>query len=100
MVFDDLEVARSKGTNSLEAHAIDITTRVRLLEREALHSRITQAFAITRSHYTYSIDLKTMNLGFAPGYEASVLDEIEKAMAPVAWNLADKVEDIVLAWRG
>ena len=44
--------------------------------------------------------METMSLGFAPSYEASKLDEIEKAVAPVAWNLADKVEDIVLPQRG
>ena len=82
------------------AHAVDITAWVRQLEREALRSRITQAFAITHSHYTDSIDLETMSLGFSPGYEDSELDEIEKAVAPVAWNLADKVEEIVLTQRG
>ena len=66
------------------------------LEREALHTGITQAFTIARSHYVDSIDLETMILGFVPGYEASELDEIEKAVAPVAQNLVDKVEDIVL----
>ena len=29
VVFDDLEVARSEGTSSLAAHAVDITARVR-----------------------------------------------------------------------
>ena len=47
-----------------------------------------------------SIDLETMSLGFAPGYETSELDDIETVVAPLAWNLADKVEDIVLPWRG
>ena len=85
MVFDDLEVAWLEGTNSLVASAaVDITAWVRQLEREALRSRITQAFAIARSHYAESIDLETMSLGFAPSYEASELDEIEKAVAPVA----------------
>ena len=41
-----------------------------------------------------------MSLGFAPGYEASKLDEIETAVAPLAWNLVDKVEEIVLPRRG
>ena len=98
VVLDDLEVARPEGTSSLAAcAAVDITARVRQLKREALRSRITQAFAIARSHYAESIDLEMMSLGFAPGYEASELDEIEKAVAPVAWNLADKVEEIVLS---
>ena len=100
MVFDDLEVARSEGASSLAARAIDITAWVCHLEREALRSGITQAFAIARSHYTNSIDLETMSLGFTPVYEASELDKIEKAVAPVARNLADKVEDIVLPLRG
>ena len=84
MVYDDLEVARLEGTSSLAAHAIDFTVRVRQLKREALYARITQAFAIARSHYADSIDLETMSLGFAPGYEASELDEIEMAVAPLA----------------
>ena len=61
---------------------------------------MTQAFAITRSHYADSIDLETMSLGFVPGYKASELDEIEMAVAPLARNLVDKVEDIVLPQRG
>ena len=97
--FDDLGVARPKGTSSLAAHANDITMRVRQLEENDFHARITQAFAIARSHYDQSIDLETMNLGFASGYEASELDEIEKAVTPIAWNLVDKMKDIVLPPR-
>ena len=63
------------------ARAIDIMAQVRQLEREALCSGITQAFTIACSHYADSIDLETMSLGFMPGYEASELDEIEKALA-------------------
>ena len=100
MVYDDLEMAWPEGTSSLAACAVDITAWVRQLERKALRSRITQAFAITCSHYADSIDLETMSLGFAPGYEASELDEIEMAVAPIARNLADKIEDMVLPRRG
>ena len=82
------------------ACAIDITARVRHLEREALHVGITQASAIGRSYYVDCIDLETMSLGFAPSYEASELDEIEMTVAPLAWDLADRVKDIVLPWRG
>ena len=96
VVYDDLEVAWLEGTNSLVACAVGILAWVRQLEREALHARITQAFAIARSHYVDSIDLETMSLGFAPGYEASKLDEIETVVAPLARDLADRVEDIVL----
>ena len=73
---------------------------VHQLEREALRFGITQAFAIACSHYADSIDLETMSPGFMPSYEASELDEIGKAVAPVARNLEDKVEEIVLPWRG
>ena len=100
VVCDDLEVARSEGTSSLAARAVDIMAQVCQLEREALCSRITQAFAITRSHYADSIDVETMSLGFAPGYEASELDEIETAVAPLSRDLADKIEDMVLPQRG
>jgi len=41
-----------------------------------------------------------MSLGFAPGYEAFELDKIETAVAPLARDLADRVEDIVLPLRG
>jgi len=51
---------------------------------------------IARSHYGDNIDLETMSLGFASGYEAHELDEIETVVAPLSQNLADKIEDIVL----
>ena len=100
MVCDDLQVVRSEGTSSLVACAVDITVRVRQLERDALHTGVTQAFVIAHSHYIDSIDLETMSLGFAPGYEASKLDKIETAVASLAQDLANRVEDIVLPWRG
>ena len=53
------------------------------LERNDLHARINQAFAIAHSHYVDNIDLETMSLGFAPSYEAHELDEIETAVAPL-----------------
>ena len=96
MVCDDLEVVWSEGTSSLVAHAIDITARVRQLKRDALHAEVNQAFAIAHSHYADIIDLETMSLGFAPGYEAHELDEIETVVAPLACDLVDKIEDIVL----
>ena len=40
-----------------------------------------------------------MSLGFVPGYEASELDEIEKAVTPIARNLVDRMKDIVLPPR-
>ena len=91
---------QAEGTSSLVAHATDITAWVHQLEKEALHSGITQAFTIARSHYDESIDLEAMSLGFAPSYEASELDEIEAAVTPLAETLARKVEDMVLPRRG
>ena len=93
-------VAFCTDTSSLVARVIDIMARVRQLKREGLRAGITQAFAIARSHYVDIIDLEMMSLGFTPGYEAFELDEIEMAVAPLAWNLVDKVEDIVLPRRG
>ena len=43
--------------------------------------------------------MEAMSLGFTPGYKNSKLDEIEKAVTPVARNLADKLKDIVLPPR-
>jgi len=36
IVCNDLQVVQAEGTNSLMAHIVDITARVRLLEKEAL----------------------------------------------------------------
>ena len=99
MVFDDLGVARPEETSSLAAHAMDITVRVCQLEENTFHARITQAFVVAHSHYDQEINLEAMSLGFAPGYENSELDEIEKAVTPIAQNLADKLKDIVLPLR-
>ena len=99
MVCDDLEVVQSEGTSSLATRAVDITAWVRQLERDALRTRVHQSFAIAHSHYGDNIDLETMSLGFAPGYEAHELDEIETVVAPLSWDLIDTIEDIVLPQR-
>ena len=99
MVFDDLGVEQPEETSSLAAHAVDIMARVRQLEENAFNAGITQAFAIARSHYDREIDLEIMSLGFMPGYEASELDEIEKAVTPITRNLVDRMKDIVLPLR-
>ena len=99
MVFDDLGVARPEETSSLAAHAVDIMALVGQLEENAFHVGITQAFAVARSHYDQEVNLQVMSLGFAPGYENSELDEIEKVVTPIAWNLANRLKDIVLPPR-
>ena len=86
-------------TSSLAARAMAITAWVGQLEEDAFHTGITQAFTVARSHYDQEINLEVMSLGFAPGYKNSELDEIEKAVTPVAWNLADRMKDIVLPPR-
>jgi len=40
-----------------------------------------------------------MSQGFAPVYEDAELDEMEKAMTPLAQNLADKLKEEVLPSR-
>ena len=96
MVYDDLEVVRSEGTSSLMAHAIEITTRVRQHERNALHARFNQSFAIAHSHYGDNIDLEAMSYSYVPGYEVHELEEMEMAVAPLSQDLADRIEGIVL----
>ena len=100
MVCDDLEVVQLEGTSSLAAHAIEITARVRQLERNALHTGVNQSFVIARSHYGDNIDLEAMSHGYALGYEVHELVEMEMAVAPLSQDLADRIEDIVLPWRG
>ena len=84
VVYDDLEVVRSEGTSLLVARAVEIMARVCQLKRNALRTKINQAFAIACSHYVDSIDLETMSLGFAPGYEAHKLEEVETVVAPLS----------------
>ena len=84
MVYDDLEVVQSEGTSSLVARAVEITTRVRQLERNALRAGVNQSFMIARSHYGDSIDLEMMSHGFASGYEVLELEEMEAAVAPLS----------------
>ena len=100
VVCDDLQVVQVEGTSSLVARAIDIVVWVHQLGKDALRSRIIQAFAIARSHYDDNINLEAMSLGFTPGYEPSELDEIEATVTPLAETLASKVEDMVLPQRG
>jgi len=40
-----------------------------------------------------------MSHGFAPGYENSKLDEIEKVVTPIARGLANRLKNIVLPPR-
>ena len=89
-------MVQAEGTSSLVTCAVDISTWVRQLEKEALRLGITQAFAIARSHYDDNINLEAMSHGFAPSYEPSELDEIEAMVTPHVETLASKVEDIVL----
>ena len=98
VVYDDLQVMQGEGINSLPIHTAGITAWVGQLE-DTFHAGITQAFAVARSHYDQEINLEVMSQGFVPGYEDSELDEIEKAVTPIAWNLANRLKDIVLSPR-
>ena len=69
------------------------------LEEDAFHAEITQAFAVARSHYDREINLEVMSQGFALVYEDDELDEMEKAVTPLARNLADGLKEEVLPSR-
>ena len=43
--------------------------------------------------------MEVMSLGFVPGYKDSELDEIEKAVTPLARNLVNRLKDMVLPSR-
>jgi len=73
--------------------------RVGLLKENAFHAGITQAFAVAHSHYDQEINLVVMSQGFAPIYEDPELDEIEKAVTPLARNLANRLKETVLPPR-
>ena len=99
VVIDALRVAQPVETSSLVARAAGITARVGQLEEDAFHARITQAFAVARSHYDREINLEVMSQGFAPIYEDAELDEMEKAVTPLAWDLANRLKELVLPLR-
>ena len=99
VVCDDLQVAQEEGTSSLTTRAAGITTWVGELQEDAFHAGITQAFTVAHSHYDWEINLEVMSLGFTPGYEDPELDEIEKAVTPLARNLANRLKETVLPPR-
>ena len=77
-----------------------VMARVGQLEEAAFHAGITQAFAIARSHYDREINLEVMRQGFMPVYEDAELDKIEKAVTPLAQNLANRLKETVLPpWK-
>ena len=92
-------MAQEEGTSSLVTRATGITTWVGQLEEDVFHTRITQAFAVARSHYDREINLEVMSQGFAPVYEHPELDEIEKMVTPLARNLVNRLKDMVLPSR-
>ena len=73
---------------------------MRQLKRDALRAGVNQSFTIARSHYGDSIDLQSMTLRYAPGYEGHELEEMETVVAPLLRDLANKIEDTVLPRRG
>ena len=87
-------------TSSLAARAASIMAWVGQLEKDAFHAGITQAFAVARSHYDREINLEVMSQGFAPVYEDAELDEIEKAVTPLARDLANRLKGTILPpWK-
>jgi len=93
-------VTQEEGDGSLAVHAARIMARVGQLEENAFCLRITQAFTVAHSHYAQEINLGVMSQGFAPVYEDAELDEMEKAVTPLARNLVDKLKEEVLpSWK-
>ena len=100
VVCGNLQVAQEEGAGSLTTCATGITARVGQLEESAFRLGITQPFTVAHSHYAQEINLGVMIQGFAPVYEDVELDEIEKVVAPLARNLADKLKEEVLPlWK-
>ena len=99
VVIDALRVAQPVETSSLAARATGITAWVGQLEEDAFHARITQAFAVACSHYDREINLEVMSHYFTPVYEDPELDEIEKAVAPLARNLANRLKEAIVPPR-
>ena len=99
MVLDALKVVEPVETSPLAAHAVGITARVGQLEEDAFRAGIIQAFAVAHSHYDREINLEVMSQGFAPGYEDPELDEIKKAVTPLALNLVNVLRGMVLPSR-
>jgi hypothetical protein len=100
VICGDLEVAQAEGTSSLAARVIEVTARAHALKRNTLHTGVLRSFVIARSHYGDNIDLDMMSLGYVPGYDDRELEEIETAVAPLAQDLLNMIEDVVLPWRG
>ena len=93
-------MAQEEGAGSLVTCATGITVRVGQLEESAFRLGITQAFTVAHSHYAQKINLAVMSEGFAPIYEDAELDEMEKAVTPLARNMADKLKEEVLpSWK-
>ena len=86
-------------TSSLMAHATGITAWVGQLEEDTFHAGTTQAFAVACSHYDREINLEVMSQGFAPVYEDAEMDEMERAVTPLARNLANRLKETVLPLR-
>jgi hypothetical protein len=99
VVCDDLELAPAQETSSLAVRVTQITDRAREMTWNMLLFGVRQSFAVARSHYE-NINLEAMGQGFAPGYEDTELDEIEKTAAAPTRNLSDKIEDEVVPRRG
>ena len=100
VVCDDLRVTQEEGAGSLMVRAAGITAHVGQLEESTFCLGITQAFTVAHSHYAQEINLAVMSKGFAPVYEDTELDEMEKAVTPFARNLADRLKEEVLpSWK-
>ena len=94
-----MKVVEPVETSPLAARAASITARVGQLEEDAFRAGIIQVFVVAHSHYDREINLKVMSQGFMPVYEDPELDEMEKAVTPLARDLVKKLKEAVLPSR-
>lgn len=88
LVYDELHVAQSAGTNTLTARTGVIMNQVRELERVILHTSINRVFVVTHSHYE-NIDLEALSEGYPDGYELHELAALEAKVLPLSQALSD-----------
>ena len=98
LVCSDHKLAPTQETSSLTVHAIKITDWVHDIVRDALCFGVNRSFVIAHSHYE-NIDLAMMSQGFAPIYNNAKLEDIEKEVDPLAWDLSAKIEDEIIPLR-
>ena len=82
----------------LVVHVARIMDWAHDMARSMLCFGVHRSFTIAHSHYE-NIDLATMSQGFAPVFIDAELDDIEKEVAPLSYDLSAKIEDEIIPPR-